>query len=153
MHQRIAGTSSGEASGDPEAPLPHEIRPFAGLPMLSRRRNATERNVEESLNEATCCCGVNQVRRLEGTATTRKRMTTDHSSSQSRRRTHLLSCSCGSLEIGRRGEKVVQRIKSCWRGLHHPEKLTFHLLDGRAPAAEHVRCPGGLHRWISRPRT
>jgi hypothetical protein len=49
--------------------------------MLSRRRNATERNVEESLNEATCCCGVNQVRRLEGTATTRKRMTTDHSSS------------------------------------------------------------------------
>jgi hypothetical protein len=22
----------------------------------------------------------------------------------------------------------VQQIKSCWRRLHHPEKLTFHLV-------------------------
>ena len=87
------------------------------------------------------------------TATTTKRMTTDHSSCRSRRRGHLLSGSCRSLCVGGKGRKVVQRIKSCRRRLHYPEKLTFHLLEGRPRWPEHVRRPGGLPRWISRPRT
>jgi hypothetical protein len=28
----------------------------------------------------------------------------------------------------RKSRKAVQRIKSCWRRLHQPEKLTFHLV-------------------------
>ena len=47
----------------------------------------------------------------------------DHSPRRSRRR-HLLSDSSRPLCVGGQGGEVLQRIKSCRRQLHHPEKLT-----------------------------
>jgi hypothetical protein len=61
---------------------------------------------------------------IRGTASFERGPPSDHSPRRSRRGGHLLSGSCRSLCVGGKGGKVVQRIKSCRRRLHHPEKLT-----------------------------
>ena len=53
---------------------------------------------------------------------------TDHSSRRSRRCGHLLSSSCRSLRVSRKGRQVVQRIKGRRRRLHHSETLSRQLI-------------------------